>query len=178
MTARELVREWFEMCRTGEEARLDELATDMFVAHGPGGTADRAGFLVWLRWYPRAFTDRHTAVEDVVESGDRVVVRYTTRSTYRGGFLDLPAHDQPVRETGIIILRVDGDRVAETWFAANDLEVAQQLGGRITPGPAVGRRVGLRVGVHVRAARCALPWSRPDSSWRAPAGPTRWSSAR
>lgn len=137
MTARELVREWFEMCRTGEEARLDELATDMFVAHGPGGTTDRAGFLVWLRWYPRAFTDRHTAVEDVVESGDRVVVRYTTRSTYRGGFLDLPAHDQPVRETGIIILRVDGDRVAETWFAANDLEVAQQLGGRITPGPVV-----------------------------------------
>jgi GNAT superfamily N-acetyltransferase/predicted ester cyclase len=135
MSAPDLLVEWFEMCRTGDEARLGELATDTFVGHGPGGSTDRAGFLAWLRWYPTAFTDQRTVIEDVVESGDRVVVRYTVRSTYRGGFLDLPARDQPVRETGIIIFRVAGGRVAETWFEGNDLEVARQLGGRV--GPAV-----------------------------------------
>jgi predicted ester cyclase len=55
------------------------------------------------------------------------------RSTYRGGYLDLPARDQEVRETGIIIFRLDGGRIAETWLEGNDLEVAQQLGGRVAP---------------------------------------------
>ena len=133
MTAPELVLAWFEMCRTGDESRLGELASETFVGHGPGGTTDRAGFVAWLRWYPSTFADQRTVVEDVIESADRVVVRYTTRSTYRGGFLDLPAHDQPVRETGIIVFRLAGGRVAETWFEGNDLELARQLGGRITP---------------------------------------------
>jgi len=60
-----------------------------------------------------------------------VVVRYVVRSTYRGGYLDLPPRGQHVEETGIIIYRLEGDRVAETWFESNDLEVAQQLGGRV-----------------------------------------------
>jgi GNAT superfamily N-acetyltransferase/predicted ester cyclase len=139
MTAPELVLAWFEMCRTGDESRLGELASETFVGHGPGGTTDRAGFVAWLRWYPSTFADQRTVVEDVIESADRVVVRYRTRSTYRGGFLDLPAHDQPVRETGIIVFRLAGGRVAETWFEGNDLEVAQQLGGRITPPEVVVR---------------------------------------
>jgi len=60
------------------------------------------------------------------------VVRYTVRSTYRGGYLELPTADQPVTETGIIIFRFAGDKVAETWFEANDLQIAQQIGARIS----------------------------------------------
>jgi predicted ester cyclase len=130
----EIAGAWFDMCRTGDEGRLAELATDDYVAHGPGGTGDRTDFVRWLRWYPTAFADQRSVFEDVIDSGDRLVVRYTVRSTYRGGYLDLPAHDQPVHETGIIIFRFAGDRVAETWFEGNDLEVAQQLDGRINPG--------------------------------------------
>lgn len=124
---------WFAMCRTGDEQRLIDLVTDDFMAHGPGGSGDRAAFSTWLRWYPVAFVDQQPVVEDVITGGDRLVVRYTVRSTYRGGYLDLPSGGQPVRETGIIIFRLVGDRIAETWFEGNDLEVAQQIGGRITP---------------------------------------------
>ena len=134
MTAMDLVQEWFEMCRTGDEARLDQLATETFIGHGPGRTTERAGVLAWLRWYSTAFADQRWVIEDLIESGDRLVVRYTTRSTYRGGFLGLPTRDQPVRETGIIIFRLAGGRVAETWFEGNDLELARQLGGRVRAG--------------------------------------------
>jgi GNAT superfamily N-acetyltransferase len=133
MTGAELVRAWFEMCRTGDEARFDELATTTFASNGPGGSTGRDGFLAWLRWYPTAFTDQGTVMADVIESGDRVVVRYATEATYRGGYLDLPAHGRRVHQTGIIIFRIAGGRVAETWFEANDLELTQQLGGRVTP---------------------------------------------
>jgi steroid delta-isomerase-like uncharacterized protein len=125
---------WFEMCRTGDTARLVDLVTDDYVAHGPGGTGDRATLAEWLEWYPTTFAEQHPALEDVITAGDRVVVRYTVRSTYRGGYLDLPPRDQEVRETGIIIFRLAGGRIAETWLEGNDLEVAQQLGGRVTSG--------------------------------------------
>ncbi len=134
MDSSELARAWFAMCRTGDHERLADLVTDDFVAHGPGGSGDRAAFTTWLRWYPVAFADQEPVVEDVIESGDRLVARYTVRSTYRGGYLELPGAGQCVRETGIIIFRLSGGKVAETWFEGNDLEVARQIGGRITRG--------------------------------------------
>jgi len=119
------------MCRAGDEKRFAELTTEDFLFHGPGGTGDRGTFVDWLRWYPTAFTDQRPGIDDVIAGGDRVVVRYVVRSTYRGGYLDLPPRGQHVEETGIIIYRLEGDRVAETWFESNDLEVAQQLGGHV-----------------------------------------------
>lgn len=133
----EIAATWFDICRTGDVGRLDDLVTDDYLAHGPGGTGDRATLADWLDWYPTTFAEQRPALEDVIASGDRVVVRYTVRSTYRGGYLGLPARDQEVRETGIIIFRLAGGRIAETWFEGNDLEVAQQLGGRVTPARAV-----------------------------------------
>jgi steroid delta-isomerase-like uncharacterized protein len=124
---------WFDMCRTGDASRLDDLVTDDYVGHGPGGAGDRTTLADWLEWYATAFAEQRAAVEDVIASGDRVVVRYTVRSTYRGGYLDLPARDQEVQETGIIIFRLAGERIAETWLEGNDLEVARQLGGRVAP---------------------------------------------
>jgi ketosteroid isomerase-like protein len=133
MRPRELAHAWFEMCRTGDEQRLNELATEDYVAHGPGGSGDRETFVDWLRWYARSFADQRPVLADVIAGDDRIVVRYAVRSTYRGGYLDLPASGQPVEETGIIIFRLAGGKVAETWFEGNDLEVAQQLGGEIAP---------------------------------------------
>jgi predicted ester cyclase len=131
MRAREIGQAWFDMCRLGDVGRFAELATHDFLCHGPGGTGDRETFIDWLRWDPSAFADQRASIEDVIAEGDRVVIRYTVRSTYRGGYLDLPNRGQHVEETGIIIYRLEGDRVAETWFESNDLEVAQQLGGRV-----------------------------------------------
>jgi ketosteroid isomerase-like protein len=136
MRATEIAKTWFDMCRTGDTRGLDCLVTDDYVAHGPGGPSDRASLVDWLDWYPTTFAEQRAALEDVIVSGDRVVVRYSVSSTYRGGYLDLPARDQEVRETGIIIFRLAGGRIAETWMEGNDLEVARQLGGRITPVPA------------------------------------------
>ena len=127
----ETVEAWFEMCRTGDVSRVADLQTDDYVTHGPGGSGDQTDFVDWLSWYPSAFADQQVVLDDVIEADDRLVVRYTVRSIYRGGYLELPADDQPVTETGIIIFRFAGDKVAETWFEANDLQIAQQLGARI-----------------------------------------------
>jgi predicted ester cyclase len=133
MRPEEIAHAWLEMCRTGDENRLRELTTDDYRMHGPGGGGDLAAFAEWLRWYPTAFARQEPSVEDVIIDGDRVVLRYAVRSTYRGGYLDLPAQDQQVTETGIVIFRLAGGRIAEAWFEGNDLEVTQQLGAKIVP---------------------------------------------
>lgn len=135
MSSIELARSWFDMCRTGDESRLADLVTDDLRVHGPGGNGDRDTFAAWLRWYPIAFSDQDPTLHDVIESGDRMVVRYSVRSIYRGGYLNLPSHNQPVRETGIVVFRLSNGRVAESWFEGNDLEVIQQLGGRLALPP-------------------------------------------
>ncbi|GAA2660470.1 ester cyclase [Paractinoplanes durhamensis] len=131
MHSGEIARAWFDMCRMGDVGLFADLATEDFVCHGPGGAGDRQTFLDWLRWYPAAFAEQQPSIEDVIDGGDRVAVRYAVRSTYLGGYLDLPGRGQNVEETGIIIFRLSGGKVAETWFEGNDLEVAQQLGGRV-----------------------------------------------
>ncbi|MGX7674558.1 ester cyclase [Plantactinospora sp. DSM 117369] len=143
MFADELAVAWLAMCGAGDVARLAELTTADVVCHGPGGAGSRASLTEWLRWYPKTFADQRATVHDVLVPGsDRIVVRYTIESTYRGGFLDLPAAGQAVYETGIIIFRLSAaGLVAEIWFEGNDLQIAVQLGGRVVAtGPAAPRR--------------------------------------
>jgi predicted ester cyclase len=56
------------------------------------------------------------------------VARYSGWTTYRGGLLDIPSEDQRVRETGILIYRIEGDKVAAIWSEMSDLQVVMQLG--------------------------------------------------
>ena len=56
------------------------------------------------------------------------MARYSGWATYRGGLLDIPSGDQRVRETGILIYRIEGGKVAAIWSEMSDLQVMMQLG--------------------------------------------------
>jgi predicted ester cyclase len=132
MEPAEIPAAWLEMIRAGDRAAFAELSVPELVCHGPGGSSSgRAEFLGWLDWYGNAFAGPRPRVDDVISSGDRVVARSTTTSTYQGGFLALPTTGQWVREEGIIIIRLSEGKVAEFSYQGNDLEIAGQLGGQI-----------------------------------------------
>ena len=132
MEPADLAAAWMRMCSSGDMAMFAKLTAAAFACHGPGGTGTAADFLNWLAWYPTAFAGQQARVNDVFAAGDRVAFRYTVISTYRGGFLGLPADGHQVREEGIVIFRLDGGRVAELWYQGNDLQIARQLGGHVT----------------------------------------------
>jgi predicted ester cyclase len=112
---------------------VDELVAGDFVAYGTGGdgrtiqTRGPGAFQEWLRWYLSAFTDREWTVHEVISEGEKVVARYSGWSTYRGGLLDIPSDNQRVRETGILIYRIEGGKVKELWSEMSDLPVVMQL---------------------------------------------------
>ena len=130
-----IVQRWFEDLFTrGDLSAVEELVTADFVAYSTGGdgrtieTRGPGAFREWLRWYLSAFKDREWTVHDTIFEGDKVVARYSGWATYRGGLLDIPSGDQRVRETGILIYRIEGGKVAAIWSEMSDLQVMMQLG--------------------------------------------------
>jgi predicted ester cyclase len=135
-----IVQRWFEDLFTrGDLSAVEELVTADFVAYGTGGdgrtieTRGPGAFREWLRWYLSAFKDREWTVHDTISERDKVVARYSGWATYRGGLLDIPSGEQRVRETGILIYRIEGGKVAAIWSEMSDLQVIMQLGAFPVP---------------------------------------------
>jgi steroid delta-isomerase-like uncharacterized protein len=127
-----LVERWFdEVFTLGDLRAVEALLAEDFVARGQGDHPGKCGigaFKEWLAWYRSSFTDPEWTVHDVIEAGDKVVARYSGRTTYRGGLPGIPSGDQRVLETGILIFRVEDGRVKELWSEMSDLHVVMQLG--------------------------------------------------
>jgi len=75
-----------------------------------------------------AFPDLRITVEDQVEEGDRLAVRYRGEGTHLGSWRGIPAHGTRIRYTGILIVRFEHDRIAEYWAQPDLLGLLQQLG--------------------------------------------------
>ena len=131
------VRRWFEDIFTrGDLKVVDEVVAEDLVTHGQGGDPGTQGaeaFKDWLRWYRAAFTDPEWTVHDVIVAGDKIVARYSGKTTYRGGLLDIPPSDQRVTESGILIYRIEDGKVKELGSEMSDLQVVQQLGAFPVP---------------------------------------------
>lgn len=135
-----IVERWFEDLFTrGALSAVEDLVTAHFAAYGTGGdgrtieTRGPEAFREWLRWYLSAFTDREWSVHDTISEGNKVVARYSGWATYRGGLLGIPSGDQRVRETGILIYRIEGGKVDAIWSEMSDLQVVMQLGAFPVP---------------------------------------------
>jgi steroid delta-isomerase-like uncharacterized protein len=76
----------------------------------------------------RAFPDLHITVEDVIEEGDKVVVRDTVTGTHLGDFNGLPPTGKSVSYGEIFIIRFTNGRIAEIWGVVDIFTQMRQLG--------------------------------------------------
>ncbi len=83
-----------------------------------------------------AFPDRTITIEDMIAEGDRVVYRSTVRATHQGAFLGLAATGKQFTVTEMGIIRFENGKFAEHWGGPDYLDLAQQLGGVVSAGPA------------------------------------------
>src|SRR4051812_24009095 len=66
-----------------------------------------------LRGLLTAFPDLRIVLEDLVEEGDCLAVRYRGDGTHLGDWRGIQAEGKRVSYTGIVIARFEGDRIAE-----------------------------------------------------------------
>jgi predicted ester cyclase len=75
-----------------------------------------------------AFPDFHFTVLDQLAEGDRVVIRYRGQGTQRAEFLGVAASGRRIDYTGMLLVRLEGERIAEFWANPDQLGVLRQLG--------------------------------------------------
>jgi steroid delta-isomerase-like uncharacterized protein len=80
------------------------------------------------RAWHAAFPDYHHDIEEVIASGERVVVRYTATGTQQGEYRGYPATGRRIRWTGVFIYQIADGRIAETWVESDLLGQLRQLG--------------------------------------------------
>jgi predicted ester cyclase len=124
--AQDYVRLWDVSAPAGI---ADRLYTPDVVDHNPlpGQGPGLDGIKQLVTVYHSVFPDLSVSTDDVVSSGDRVVVRWTGTGTHQGDQLGVPATGKQVRLTGIDILRVEDGRIVERWGETNGLEMMQQI---------------------------------------------------
>ena len=86
-----------------------------------------------------AFPDLHITVEEHIEEGDRLAVRYRGEGTHLGNWRGIPAQGTRISYTGILIVRFAGNRITDYWAQPDLLGLLQQLGAirMAEPAPAV-----------------------------------------
>jgi len=114
-------------------AALDALMTPDAVIHeylpGLPPSLDRAGYAGFIARFRTALPDVANTAEEVVVSGGRAAVRWTSRATHTGApLLGRPAAGRHVEAHGLYLFRFVGDRIAEVWNHWDNLNVLEQLG--------------------------------------------------
>ena len=131
------VRRFYELINAGDIDGFGELLADDFVEHEetPGLAPTKEGVKQFFHMNRAAFPDLRMDAEDVVASGDKVVVRVRLTGTNQGAFMGMPATGKRVNVQLIDITRFGDDGLAhEHWGVMDALAMMQQLGA-VPAGP-------------------------------------------
>ena len=91
---------------------------------------EEAGYIK-LAW--AAFPDLHWDIEEMVSSGDRVIVRYIERGTHKGEYQGLLATGNRIEASGIWMARIKDGKIVEVREDFDALGWMQQLGMELKP---------------------------------------------
>lgn len=151
-TSRQVLAEGFNQGRLDV---IDEVAAEGYANHDPsdgGEYVGREAAKRQIEMYRKAFPDIHLSVEDVIEAGDKVVIRWTGRGTHLGELMGLAPTGARTTTTGITIDRYDADgKVAESWTNWDTLGLLRQLGAAPVQG-SVAEKIGIQL-QHLAARR-------------------------
>jgi steroid delta-isomerase-like uncharacterized protein len=124
---KELIRRWIAFASSGFVGSFDVFITSDYVGHVGPAVVDRNELERLERQFSLAFPDAQHSVDDLIAEGDRVVLRTTARATHRGEFERIPATGRTVEFTGLVVYRIDGNRIAESWGEIDFLRLIRQL---------------------------------------------------
>jgi steroid delta-isomerase-like uncharacterized protein len=125
-----LARRWMDEVWNQRRAEtVHELLTAESVGHTEAGDLTGPGPFLARVHGPllAAFPDLNVHIEDALEQGEQVVVRWLATGTHRGDSLGCPATGRPVRFRGMTWLRCRGGKLIEGWDCWNQGGLMEQL---------------------------------------------------
>ena len=132
-----LARRLFEdVWNNGDLDAIDKIYAPDIVNHTlpPGIPQGIEGNKVFTKMYLTAFPDTKMTIELQIAEGDKVVTRWQAQGTHKGELMGIPATGKQATVTGIVIDRIAGGRIVESWGEFDQMGMMQQLGVVPTPG--------------------------------------------
>lgn len=124
----------FDALNRGDLDAIDDLVAWWFVGHRPELEESRSLPVHALRrtlaGLRAAFPDLMLTVDQVVAEGDTVAVRYRLGGTQGGEYHGHAPSGRHAEWLGMLMSRVDGGKIVETWVAMDELGLRRQLGMR------------------------------------------------
>lgn len=122
----DVVRTLYEVgLNTGDLTVVDRAIAPEFAGAGGRGPAAFARTVVELR---AAFPDIRYTIEDVVEEGDRVAIRWTWTGTHEGPFRGFPPTQRKVSNQGLAVFQLSDGKIVRSWVETDRLGFLQQIG--------------------------------------------------
>ena len=124
---KDLIRRWIAFANSGFPGSFDTFIASDYTGHLGATTMDRRELERLERQFCLAFPDAHHTIDDLIAEGDNVVLRTTTRGTHKGDFEGIAPTDRAVEFTGLVVYRIAGDRIAESWGEIDFLRLVREL---------------------------------------------------
>ena len=130
---KEIVRRYQEAYNTSNYAVLDEVVAADVLTPNMISTMPRGleGAKLVHQKTLTGMPDYHTAIEDLIAEGDKVVARVRITGTHTGDFYGIPPTGRHIDLSGIYIVRIADGKIVEHWGEENGSEVLRQLGFKI-----------------------------------------------
>lgn len=129
---RSAARRFFEdVIGTGDWSHADEVASPDMVMHHPSSPTPigpRTQVQAALDGYRAAFPDMVFTVDDEINGGDKIVLRWHANGTNTGSLFGIPPTGKSIRMSGTSVFRIESGRVVEDWVEEDALGLMQQLG--------------------------------------------------
>jgi steroid delta-isomerase-like uncharacterized protein len=125
-------RYYKEVWGNGDLAQVGALVADSIVLNGWAPGLD--GLKKVITNTRTSFPDLHYTLEEIIEAGDKVVVRFTFHGTHKGEYRSIPPTGKKVSYSGIGIWHLAEGKFVEHWSNVDLYGLLQQLGALPTPG--------------------------------------------
>ena len=121
---------WYDAFNTKDPRLVDRILSEDWVdiPSAPGQPPGREGVKQVLVQLTTGFPDLKATNEDILQEGNKVVVRSQITGTQRGGFMGLPTKNRKVNIMAIDIHEFRDGKIVRTWHTEDWLTGLHQLG--------------------------------------------------
>jgi len=110
----------------GESVLADDFVA--YLPYTPYPIRGREKFEDWMQHFRSAFSDFECDIDELIDDGMRVAVRWTWSGTHTGNVLGIAPTHRHIEFSETHLLRISGGRIAEDHVSANLLDLLNKLG--------------------------------------------------
>jgi steroid delta-isomerase-like uncharacterized protein len=123
---KELIKRNLQIWNDGNFDRFDEEFAPNY--RDNSSNTDKAQLKQAIVAMRQAFPDLHVTVDDLMVEGDKITIRWTAHGTHQGDYYGVPATGKKMKNTGILIDRIEDGKFVESWSSSDELGMFRQLG--------------------------------------------------